>query len=78
MRDVSTTPKPQPSAAVWPLVLMVLALFGLLLFAGVPEDDHVAGDGSDALRHGWARELQRAADAQAAPAPATPSTDAPR
>jgi len=33
----------------------------------------------DALRHGWARELQRAADAQPAPtAPAPSSTDAPR
>jgi hypothetical protein len=48
----------------WPLLAIALALAGLLLLAGIPASQRVAGDGSSKLRHGWARE--RAAQASAA------------
>jgi len=66
--------KPVSIVSVWTLALIALALLMLLLMAGVPGEEHRAGDGSDKLRHGWAQKQAEAAAAQ--PAPPAPS-DAP-
>ena len=66
-----------PIVSVWTLSLIVLALLIMLVLAGLPGQDRTAGDGSDKLRHGWARKQAEAAAQQAAqPAPPAPS-DAP-
>ena len=74
MTAADTAAKPTSLVSIWTLVLIVLALLMLLLMAGVPGEEHRAGDGSDKLRHGWAQRQAEAAAAQ--PAPPAPS-DAP-
>jgi hypothetical protein len=81
--DVTT--KPRPSTSAWIIALIVLAMVLMLLVAGLPGTaERTAGDGSDKLRHGWARqraeEAERAAAEQAtSPSePAAPPADAPR
>jgi hypothetical protein len=66
-----TTAKPKPIVSVWTLALIALAMLMLLLVAGVPGEEHRAGDGSEKLRHGWARKRAEAAAEQ--PAPPAPS-----
>ena len=74
MTATDTAAKPRSLVSVWTLALIALALFMLLLVAGVPGEEHRAGDGSEKLRHGWAKQqAQRAAEQ---PAPSAPS-DAP-
>ena len=52
--------------------MLVLAALGLvILIAGVPGLDPVAGNGSESLRKGWAAERQAAAE----PADAVGATD---
>ena len=67
---VVSEPAPR-SYPAWALVAIVVALVGLLLLAGIPETGRVAGNGSEKLRRGWARERAAAAELQPAP-------DAPR
>ena len=74
MTAADTAAKPRSVVSLWTLTLIVLALLGLLLMAGVPGEEHRAGDGSEKLRHGWAQKQAETAAAQ--PAPPAPS-DAP-
>jgi hypothetical protein len=70
--------------ARWPLLLALLAAAGVLALAGVPGRERTAGDGSGALRHGWAEERAReagwlrGADGTLAPADAVEAPSAPR
>jgi hypothetical protein len=60
----------RPVVSAWLLALIVAALLMLLFMAGVPGEEHRAGDGSEKLRHGWARKQAEAAERAAAqPAP---------
>ena len=67
---VASESAPRSYPAGWALGAIVVALIGLLLLAGIPESRRVAGNGSDKLRHGWARERAAAEEPQ-------PATDAP-
>ena len=73
----------QPAVPGWPAILVLIALLLVLALAGIPGSERSAGDGSGALRHGWAaqraREAGWTADEVAAPeldvppdAPTTP------
>ncbi len=59
--------QPSPPRAVspdlpgWPAILVLIALLLVLVMAGIPGAERAAGDGSAALRHGWAE--QRAFEA---------------
>lgn len=67
---VASETAPRSYPAGWALVAIVIALIGLLLLAGIPESQRIAGNGSEKLRHGWARE--RAAAGEPQPAPVAP------
>ena len=73
MTTADTAAKPRSLVSVWTLALIALAMLMLLLVAGVPGEEHRAGDGSDKLRHGWAQKQTEAAATQ--PAPPAPSAE---
>ena len=68
---VASESTPRSNPAGWPLVAIVIALIGLLLLAGIPQSQRIAGNGSEKLRHGWAQQRAAAAEPQQVP-------DAPR
>ncbi len=68
--------EPRPLSTGLQVLFILVALVLVLVLAGVPEPDRVAGDGSDKLRHGWARQRAEAAESAAPDAPAP--ADAPR
>jgi hypothetical protein len=70
---VESAPRSFPGG--WAVVAVVVALIGLLLLAGVPGRERVAGNGSEALRHGWASRRAAAAQ-QPQPAPDASRSDA--
>lgn len=71
-------------SARWPVLLALLAAAAVLALAGVPGRERSAGDGSDALRRGWAEARAReagwvrGADGALAPPGAGEEPSAPR
>jgi|GEM_PF-6965733 len=53
------------------VLFILVALIMVVVLAGLPEPDRTAGDGSELLRHGWAkrRALQAEAAARTEPQP---------
>jgi hypothetical protein len=55
---------PQPVSHTLQLALALLAMAVIILLAGVPGLEPVAGDGSERLERGWATERQAAFEAE--------------
>jgi hypothetical protein len=84
--DAQTSPPRATSsdAPGWPLLLALVAALLVLVVAGIPGRPRSAGDGSDALRQGWAEDRAReagwvrGADGTLAPDDAVTEPSAPR